>query len=59
MQFLGGHVKTAGLFVLIAAVSYEVMQGAFWLLAQLRSIQNYRCKVTVYLNGISHTDEKR
>ena len=57
MQFLGGHVKTAGLFVLIAAVSYEVMQGAFWLLAQLRSIQNYRCKVTVYLNGISHTVE--
>lgn len=57
MQFLGSHVKTAGLFVLIAAISYEVMQGAFWMLAQLRSIQNYRCKVTVYLNGISHTVE--
>lgn len=57
MQFLGRHVKTAGLFVLLAAISYEVMQGAFWMLAQLRHIQNCRCRVTLYINEIPCTVE--
>lgn len=57
MQFLGRRVRTAGLFVLLAAASYEIAQGAFWLVAKVRNIQNYQCQVTLYLNGIPHRVE--
>lgn len=62
--FLGGvmqqfhrYLRTAGLFVTAAAVSYEIAAGSLKLIAMLQRIKKYRCQVTLYLNGIPHTAE--